>query len=110
MPDLDYFKQKLLTRKADISQRISAIDKDMRHEGMSADWEEQATERENDEVLDSLGNSSEQELALIIKALERIDNGQYFLCARCDEDIPQSRLELLPFTTLCVNCANKLEH
>jgi len=109
MPDLDYFKQKLLTRKADISQRISAIDKDMRHEGMSADWEEQATERENDEVLDSLGNSSEQELALIMNALERIDSGQYFMCAQCDEDIPQTRLELLPFTTLCVNCANKLE-
>jgi len=109
MKDLNYFKHLLLDQKADITQRINAIDKDIRHEGMSADWEEQATERENDEVLESLGNSSEKELDLIYKALERIESEQYFICSLCGEDIPVSRLELLPNTTCCVNCAEKLE-
>jgi len=109
MHNLEFFKDKLLTLKTEMSQRIEAIDKDIRHEGMSADWEEQATERENDEVLESLGNASEDELAMINEALKRIDSGDYFECSQCGESIPQSRLELLPFTTHCVSCAEKLE-
>jgi len=109
MHNLEHFKDELLTLKSDLSQRIKAIDKDIRHEGMSADWSEQAVERENDEVLDSLGNASENELAMINTALKRIDSGDYFICASCGEDIPISRLELIPFTTNCVNCAEKNE-
>ena len=81
--------------------------KDIKHEGMSANWTEQATERENDEVLESLGNVSEQELVMVNSALKRIDSGEYFTCSVCGEDIPAARLELLPFSTRCVNCADK---
>ena len=110
MPDVEPFKKKLLALKQELSQRINAIDKDIRHEGMSSDWAEQATERENDEVLESLGNASAQELAMIDQALQRMDSGEYFICSECGADIPPARLELLPYTTLCVNCAEKLEH
>ena len=72
MTNLEHFKQKLLTLKTEITQRINAIDKDIKHEDMSSNWTEQATERENDEVLESLGNSSEQELVMINAALKRI--------------------------------------
>ncbi len=99
-----------MVMKDDASRRISAIDRDIRHEGMSADWAEQATERENDEVLESLGNSAEQELIMINSALKRIDAGDYFHCSLCGEDIPAARLELLPFSSHCVSCADKLEH
>jgi len=107
MQNLEHFKQKLLTLKAEITQRITAIDKDIKHEDMSANWTEQATEREHDEVLESLGNSSELELVMINNALKRIDSGDYFSCSSCGEDIPISRLELLPFSAHCVNCADK---
>lgn len=107
MQNLEHFKQKLLTLKDEITQRISAIDRDIKHEGMSSNWTEQATERENDEVLDSLGNASEQELIMINNALKRIDSGNYFSCSICGEEIPASRLELLPFSTCCVSCADK---
>ena len=107
--DQNHFKQILLDLKQEVSGRIDSIDRDIRHEGMSADWSEQASERENDEVLESLGNSSEQELAMIKFALLRIDNGNYFHCDQCGDDIPPARLELLPFTAHCVNCAEKIE-
>jgi len=110
MQDLDYFKNKLRTLKDEITQRANGIDKDIRHEGMSADWEEQATERENDEVLESLGHFSELELDMINDALKRADAGDYFKCSHCGEDIPLARLESLPFTKYCVGCADKLEH
>jgi DnaK suppressor protein len=107
--DPDQAKQRLLELKQEVSSRIDAIDRDIRHEGMSADWTEQASERENDAVLESLGNSSEQELAMINLALQRIDNGSYFQCGRCGEDIAIARLDLLPFTAYCVDCAEQIE-
>ena len=107
--ELNDYKQVLLDMKRDITDRINAIDRDIRHEGMTADWSEQASERENDEVLESLGNSSELELLKINYALKRIDDGSYFQCDECGADIPPARLELLPFTAHCVDCAEKIE-
>lgn len=107
MKNLEHFKKMLIALKNDDTQRVNAIDKDIRHEELSSNWTEQATERENDEVLESLGNAAEQELIMIDSALKRIDSGDYFSCSICGEDIPPARLELLPFTTHCVNCADK---
>ncbi len=105
----DHFRRKLLALKDEATERINAIDKDMRHEGMSADWSEQATERENDEVLESLGSASEKELMMIDFALKRLDSGEYFLCQNCGTAIPEARLELLPFSAVCVKCAEELD-
>lgn len=105
----DHYRKLLLDLKREVSNRIDDIDRDIRHEGMSADWSEQASERENDEVLESLGNSSEAELAMIKHALLRLDAGHYFQCDECGAAIPEARLDLLPFTIHCVDCAEKLE-
>ena len=99
-----------MSLKQKVTQRINSIDKDIRHEGMSADWTEQAVERENDEVLESLGNNAEQKLAMINTALKRIESGEYFYCQSCGEEIPRARLEVLPFNSLCVDCADRLEN
>ncbi|MGD2173407.1 MAG: TraR/DksA family transcriptional regulator [Gammaproteobacteria bacterium] len=109
MTDEARFRQTLLDMKNDLTRRIDSIDKTIRHEGMSADWSEQASERENDEVLESLGSNSEKELQMIKYALKRIEDGSYFLCDRCGAKIPEARLELLPFTPYCVDCAEKIE-
>ncbi len=109
MHSAEHFRNRLLRLKDKLTRRLDAIDRDIRHEGMSADWGEQATERENDEVLESLGNASAEELIKINSALKRIDAGEYFYCSICGEEIPAARLDLLPFTTCCVNCAEKLE-
>ncbi len=109
MSDVERFKNKLLNLKQALTNRVRAIDKDIRHEALSSDWEEQASERENDEVLESLGNVSEQELVMINRALQRMEQGEYFICSECGAPIPSARLELLPYTTLCVDCAAKLE-
>ena len=107
MKNTEHFRKKLLTLKNELMQRVNAIDKDIKHEGMSSNWTEQATERENDEVLESLGKTSEEELMMVKHALKRIDSDDYFFCSLCGEEIHSSRLELLPFTIHCVNCAEK---
>jgi len=110
MPDTTYFRDKLEVLKNEMTQRMNAIDKDARHEGMSSNWTEQATERENDEVLESLGNASKSELLMIDKAIQRIEKNEYFVCSACGNDISLSRLDLLPYTNLCIDCAEKQEH
>ncbi|HBY99431.1 MAG: TraR/DksA C4-type zinc finger protein [Ardenticatenaceae bacterium] len=46
-------------------------------------------------------------LTQIDAALAQIDAGTYGLCTSCGEPINPERLEILPFTTLCVTCAGK---
>lgn len=108
MTDKDLFKNKLLKLKDEFTHRVDAIDKDSRQKG-NADWSEQATERENDEVLYSLGIASEQELGMIDHSLKRIENDEYFTCEECGSDIPPARLELVPYISTCVQCAEKHE-
>jgi len=109
MRNQEHFKHILTMMKQDHLQRIRAIDQDIRHEDLSPDWSEQAIERENDEVLESLGNSSEHELSMINLALQRLEVGSYFYCVNCGGEITLARLELLPFTALCIACAEKSE-
>ncbi len=50
-----------------------------------------------------------RELTALDHALKRIENQNYGICSKCDEDINPKRLEVDPVTLLCINCANKLE-
>ena len=111
MSELKLIKQKLEDRRQELEQRVVAINADVSHlnQPLSNDWSEQAVERENDEVLEALGNSSQDELRQIHLALQRIEDGRYENCEECDQTIPAKRLELVPHTTHCTHCAEKLE-
>lgn len=104
-------KQQLLKKRDELEHRLKSITRDVRHEDnpLSGDWEEQAVQRENDEVLDALGNEARRELEQIKHALARIDSGDYPYCSECGEEIMKARLETLPYTSLCVDCAQKRE-
>lgn len=104
-------RQRLLDKREELEQRLQVITRDVRHEDnpLSGDWEEQAVQRESDEVLDALGNEARRELEQIKQALARIDNGEYPYCSGCGEEINRARLETLPYTSLCVACAEKRE-
>ncbi len=94
----------LKDKKAQLTKRISAIEADF-HKGRSQDFSEQATETENDGVLDEIHHEAKAELQLVITALQRIDNGMYGNCEECDEPIKPERLLALPYTARCINCA-----
>src|SRR5205823_4012285 len=54
-----------------------------------------------EDLLQEAGRGSEQ-LQHIEDALGRIAGGEYGLCAVCGRDIPQSRLDAVPWAILCV--------
>lgn len=105
-------KQRLINKRDELEHRLLDITRDVRHEDnpLSGDWEEQAVQREHDEVTDALGNEARRELEQIKQALARIDSGDYEYCFECGTEIGQARLELLPYTNLCVQCAQDLEN
>ncbi|SFU41092.1 TraR/DksA family transcriptional regulator [Halomonas korlensis] len=72
---------------------------------LDKDMEEQAVEIQNDDVVDSLEKEAEDELRQVLHALERIDAGEGETCEVCEEPIAPARLEALPYTTLCRECA-----
>ncbi len=53
----------------------------------------------------SLVGSEKEVLDKIEFALERIADGSYGKCEDCGKRIPESRLEAIPYTAVCVQCA-----
>lgn len=45
----------------------------------------------------------------IDKALSRIDNGSFGICAVCGDDIEVKRLKARPVTTMCFSCKEEQE-
>lgn len=48
-------------------------------------------------------------LRKIEKALDRIRDGTFGICERCEEEINIKRLEARPVTTLCIRCKEEQE-
>ena len=46
-------------------------------------------------------------LSKVDHALARIEAGDYGVCESCGSSIPIERLDVLPYATLCVECAAK---
>ena len=53
----------------------------------------------------SLVGSEKEALDKIEVALDRIAEGSYGKCEDCGKRIPESRLEAIPYTSVCVQCA-----
>ena len=92
-------------RLRSMEARLSSIKREVT-QSYSGDSAEQAQERENDEVVDAIGNETAQTIRDIKAALARIDNGSYGICDECGEEISEGRLEAVPEATRCVNCAD----
>ena len=97
-------QQQLEERLADLQVRLANIKKDVT-QAHSGDSAEQAQERENDEVVDAIGNETALSIRAVAAALERISAGTYGICENCGEDIGEARLQVVPEATRCVNCA-----
>jgi RNA polymerase-binding transcription factor len=65
-----------------------------------------ATERE------SSARTLEQDFRLLRQveaALERLRDGTFGICRRCEEEIAPKRLQAIPWATYCVSCQERAE-
>lgn len=104
MKSLATRKAELEARKVDLQSRIGGIKTEL-DSHQDRDWEELAIQREGDEVLEGMGLEAQTELRAIAAALGRVAAGSYGTCQRCGNDIGEARLDVLPYTPFCKECA-----
>lgn len=101
--------------KAALEAELTSTDEQLAEHGVAADDDAveveveegfadsaQAT-TERGELL-ALVEQSKQHRNEVVRALERIEAGDYGTCENCGEEIPMERLEALPSANLCVTC------
>ena len=111
MKEYEEVRSNLIAMLEELNLRLDRITKNVRHSDvpLEKDFAEQATQNENNEVMDYLGNSARTEIEMIKQAIARIDNGQYGMCQVCDEPIGKERLEAVPYSNMCIKCASKVK-
>jgi len=89
---------------ARLLKRVGNIEGDLRriHD---RDWQEQAIEVENDDVLKGLDEMALAEVRRIRAAFGRIANGTYGVCSTCGQPIGKERLAAIPSTITCLACS-----
>ena len=101
--------KELMEKLDELTSRLNKIEKDIhrKESPVSADFAEQATETENDEVLAALEDETNETIANIKNSLKRMEEGSYGICAVCGIEIPEERIKALPYTDKCFDCADK---
>jgi RNA polymerase-binding transcription factor DksA len=75
----------------------------------SADPLDRATAHGNADFLEALSEVERAELEEIHAALLRLDSGTFGRCLTCSRPIAQRRLEAIPWTSTCFECAESAE-
>jgi len=53
--------------------------------------------------------SERKKIRLLNDAMRRLHSGDFGICEMCGEIIPDTRLQILPYATLCIGCKEKVE-
>lgn len=104
MKRIEHYKKLLETERKELVARLGRIDKHYQ-EQRSADAPDRAIETENDEVVDSLAEHGGEVLNAVNTALSRIESGTFGVCVACGSAIDERRLDLIPYTATCSQCA-----
>lgn len=99
---------KLLDSQMEWERRLEAIRSDRRRQGepLVPDFEDQATQRENDATLDALDERGRRALEAIAAALARIAEGTFGDCLQCGAPIDPRRILAQPTAETCIECAD----
>jgi DnaK suppressor protein len=104
LPNPETVRIELQSQLAHLLKRSGHIQADLRH-AHERDSAEQATERENDEVLEGLDAITLGEVGRIRQALARIAEGTYGTCTTCGRAISEERLAAIPSALVCLTCS-----
>jgi RNA polymerase-binding protein DksA len=99
--ELEHLSQNNLNR----SQRESSGDLS----GYSFHMADVGTDNFGREMELSIASGENERLRMIEEALERIEEGTFGKCVTCGNDISVERLEAIPYTRLCIECARESE-
>mgnify|MGYP001810069118 CR=1 FL=1 len=104
--ELREFRDRLIEMRDRITSNIRSEINDT-DKSMKGDEGDIANDFAENAVYFEMARSGSKALIAIENALQRINDGTYGICESCDCCIPKSRLWVLPFATMCMNCKKK---
>ena len=117
--DVNIYKERLLALRArvrgDVTHMADAALKQSRTQAngdlssMPIHMADLGTDNFEQEFTLSLMESDAGILDKIEAALERVEDGTYGRCEECGAKIPKTRLNAIPYATMCVKCASEYE-
>lgn len=107
---LEYFRQKLLTWRADLVEESRETISNLRDEVRDVGDEAERATRETENSLELRTRDRYRKLIKKIdQALSRVDEGDYGYCEETGEEIGLARLEARPIATLCLDAQERWE-
>jgi YteA family regulatory protein len=118
----DYYRDRLLREKDSLLEQIENID-DYNYTGLGHSLKESTSELSSydNHPADQAPNTFEREKDLGLKdntfqllkavddALDKIETEEYGICECCGKKINEVRLEVVPYSTYCVDCKTEQE-
>ena len=117
--DTNRFRERLLEERRRVESAIHYLREE--HPGSLEEEIEESVGTSDNHLADSatatldreidytLEENSEQVLAEIDDALQRIEDGTFGTCRTCGQPIAPERLEAMPWATQCIDCKRKEE-
>jgi len=102
---LKSFENLLRSRLEELRNHVDQLRREMVVEDEVDDEATQAFRSHNREFVMTTMEREIRNISEIEQALERITKKEYGVCVACEKAIPDNRLQAIPWTRLCVDCA-----
>ena len=112
------FRQLLLQERAKCAGEIKSIARDASKSPREASGDlssytihmaDMSADSYDRELAMNIAESSQEVLYQIDEAIKRVDDGTYGLCQTCQKPISLSRLKVVPYTSMCIECQRDKE-
>ena len=102
--NLEHFKELLTARQNELTVDVKRYDTEVLEARVAevGDSMDMAVSDEAKSKSADLSSTATGELGLVQDALKRIENGTFGSCTECGEEIPQARLEAVPWAPYCL--------
>lgn len=111
---LDRFRKRLEHEKERLEELIADYERELEVARLTESSSDRSPDPGNAEASSmkleyakelSIEQNTADLLSKVNRALERVAAGTYGICESCGNSIPVERLDVLPYSTLCVECA-----
>jgi len=110
-PTVDRLRRSLLARQRALFDEVDGVEEDLRtiEEAQESEFEERGQLETMDRLLDRVRERDRQTLEEIHRALVKIPTGRYGICEGCGAAVAVARLQAVPETRWCIECAGERE-
>jgi DnaK suppressor protein len=114
---LERFKKRLEDERERLEEKIADYERDLEEARLTESSSDRSPDPGNAEASSmkleyakelSIEQNTLDLLSKANRSLERIEAGTYGICESCGRSIPVERLDVLPYSTLCVECASRV--